>query len=57
MGITMKRYCKQFRVETNAGRIVGHADSIEHAEYLASRGRGRWIFRWFDGRYCCARKY
>ena len=41
----MKRYIEQFRVETNRGRIVGHARSVEHAEIIAHQGRGRWIFQ------------
>ena len=53
----MKRYIQQYRVETNAGRVVGHACAIEAAEWIAHQGRGRWIFRWFEGRYCCAKQY
>jgi hypothetical protein len=53
----MKRYIKQFRVETNKGRIVGHADTAEMAEFIAEKGRGRWVFKYFKGRYCCARQY
>jgi hypothetical protein len=53
----MKKYNSLFRIETNAGRIVGHANAIEAAEAIASNGRGRWIFRWFEGRYCCAKQY
>jgi len=53
----MKRYIKSFRVETNAGRIVAHCDTMEQAEWHALKGRGRWVFRWFEGRYCCARQY
>jgi len=53
----MKRYIKAFRVETNSGRIVAHCDTAEMAEFHASKGRGRWIFRWFEGRYCCAKQY
>jgi hypothetical protein len=53
----MKKHIKQFRIETNKGRIVGHAHAIEAAEWIASKGRGRWIFRWFEGRYCCAKQY
>lgn len=53
----MKKYVQQFRIETNSGRIVAHCQTIEQAEYHASKGRGRWIFRWFEGRYCCAKQY
>ena len=53
----MKKYIARFRVETNGGRIVGHFDSVERAEYCAHRGRGRWVFRWFEGKYCGARQY
>ena len=53
----MKKYVQQFRIETNSGRIVGHACSVEHAEWIAHQGRGRWIFRWFEGRYCLAKQY
>jgi len=52
-----RKYIKRFRVETDGGRIVGHADTVEVAEFIASKGRGRWIFRWFEGRYCCAKQY
>ena len=52
-----RKYMKQFRVETSAGRIVGHADAIEAAEYIAHRGRGRWVFKWFEGRYVAIRQY
>jgi len=52
-----RKYIKRFRVETDGGRIVGHADTVEAAEFIASKGRGRWIFRWFEGRYCCAKQY
>ena len=54
----MKRYyiCK-FRVETNAGRIVAHCESVEQAEYHAGKGRGRWVFRWYEGKYCMAKKF
>jgi hypothetical protein len=53
----MKKYNQQFRIETNGGRVVGHAHAIEAAEAIASSGRGRWVFRWFEGRYCCAKQY
>ncbi len=57
-GKTMaKKYISAFRVETNSGRIVGHFDTVEMAERCALQGRGRWVFRWFEGRYCCARQY
>ena len=52
-----KKEKKRFRVETDGGRIVAHADTVEAAEHIASKGRGRWIFRWFEGRYCCAKQY
>ena len=53
----MKKYNQQFRIETNGGRVVGHAHAIEAAEYIAGRGRGRWVFRWFEGRYIAVRQY
>jgi hypothetical protein len=53
----MKRYHQYFRIETNGGRVVGHANAIEAAEWIASRGRGRWVFRWFEGRYVAWRQY
>lgn len=53
----MKRYIKQFRIETNGGRIIGHRDTIESAEWIASQGRGRWVLRWFEGRYIAWRQY
>ena len=52
-----RKHISQFRVETNAGRIVGHADTVEMAERIAHQGRGRWVFRWFEGRYCSAKQY
>jgi hypothetical protein len=53
----MKKYIKQFRIETNGGRVVGHAGAIEAAEYIAGRGRRRCVFRWFEGRYIAWRQY
>jgi hypothetical protein len=53
----MKRYHQYFRIETNKGRVVGHANAIEAAEFIASRGRGRWVFRWFEDRYIAVRQY
>ena len=52
----MRKYNKMFRIETNGGRIVGHAHAIEEAERIAHSGRGRWIFRWTDGRYIAWRQ-
>ena len=52
----MRKYNKQFRVETNSGRIVGHAHAIEEAERVAHKGRGRWFFRWIEGRYIAWRQ-
>jgi hypothetical protein len=56
-GNNMKKYHRDFRIETNGGRVVGHANAIEAAEWIASRGRGRWVFRWFEGRYVAWRQY
>ena len=53
----MRKYIQQFRIETNRGRIVGHAHAIEAAEGIAHQGRGRWVFRWFEGRYIAWRQY
>ena len=53
----MKKYHSKFRIETNKGRVVGHAHAIEAAEHIAGRGRGRWVFRWFEGRYIAWRQY
>jgi hypothetical protein len=53
----MKKYIRPFRVETNGGRIVGHAGAIEQAEYIAGKGRGRWVLRWLYGKYIAVRQY
>jgi len=55
-GAVMKKYVMQFRIETNGGKLIAYAASVEEAEYWAGKGRNRWIFRWFEGRYCCARQ-
>ena len=46
--LKMKKHIKDFRIETKAGRIVGHAWHIEQAEMIAHKGHGRWIFKWID---------
>lgn len=56
-GRKMKKYIKRFRIETASGRIIAHADAIEAAEWIAHRGKGRWVYRWFDGRYVAVRQY
>ena len=53
----MKKYHSKFRIETNKGRVVGHAHAIEAAEHIAGRGRGRWVWQWFEGRYIARRQY
>ena len=53
----MKKYIKQFRIETKGGKIVGHADNIEAAEWIADKGRGRWVMRWTEGRYIAWRQH
>ena len=53
----MKKYIQQYRIETNGGRVVGHANAIEAAEFIAHCGRRRWVFRWFEGRYIAVRQY
>ncbi len=53
----MKRYNQLFRIETKKGRVVGHAGAIEAAEFIASKGRGRWVYRWIEGRYVAWRQY
>jgi len=57
MQFKMKRHIQTFRIETNAGRIVGHAWHIEQAEHIAHKGRGRWVFKWVDGEYIAWRQY
>jgi hypothetical protein len=57
-GEQMKRkYIKQFRIETNSGKIVGHSDNIESAEWIADKGRNRWVYRWIEKRYIAWRQY
>jgi len=53
----MKRHIQDFRIENNNGRVVGHAWTIEQAEHIAHKGRGRWVFQWFEGQYICLRQY
>ena len=51
------RHIQEFRIESRAGRVVGHASTIEQAEHLAHQGRGRWVFKWVEGRYVAWRQY
>ena len=53
----MKKHIKDFRIETKAGRIVGHAWHIEQAEMIAHKGHGRWIFKWIDNQYIALHNY
>jgi hypothetical protein len=52
-----RKYIKLFRIETAGGTIVGHADTIEAAEWMAEKGRSRWVMRWVEGRYIEWRQY
>jgi len=53
----MKKHIQDFRIETNAGRIVGHAWTIEQAEYIACKGKGRWIFKFINNQYVAWRQF
>lgn len=52
----MKAFNGKYLIETNSGRTVCYCDHVEEAEHIAEKGRGRWVFAWFEGKYQCPRQ-
>ena len=53
----MKKHIRDFRIETKSGRVIGHAWTIEQAEFLAHQGKGRWVFKYINNEYVALRQY